>query len=229
MQAFCVILGDMLEFFSIAYNLVGYYVRIGLIYYIALLTIAFIPAIILSVVKVNYNRKKRLWYLAFSTCVLVAFAGFNLLAKESVGVFAIAVAICGLLNAIVFCLPTKRGEKEDAPRELIRLIDREIQGEREDEKEELPFKITKHEKVNERELEREIEQGAGKYELDFSHVKSVISRMEFFPLTASDKRQVKELENAVYCAEHGEFTKENKERINEGLGALLKIMSKYGI
>lgn len=219
----------MLEFFSIAYNLVGYYVRIGLIYYIALLTIAFIPAIILSVVKVNYNRKKRLWYLAFSTCALVAFAGFNLLAKESVGVFAIAVAICGLLNAIVFCLPAKRGEKEDAPRELIRLIDREIHGEREDEKEELPFKITKHEKINEREFEREIEQGAGKYELDFSHVKSVISRMDFFPLTASDKRQVKELENAVYCAEHGEFTKENKERINEGLGALLKIMSKYGI
>ncbi len=219
----------MLEFFSIAYNLVGYYVRIGLIYYIAVLAIAFIPALILSVVKVGYNRKRRLWYLAFSTCMLVAFAGFNLLAKESVGVFAIGLAICGLLNAIVFCLPTKSQENEDAPRELIRLIDREIQGNREEELGERTSKIPKHEKVHERELEIKGEEGERKYELDFSHVKSVIDRLEFFPLTASDKRQVKELENAVYCAEHGEFTKENKERINEGLGALLKIMSKYGI
>ena len=64
---------------------------------------------------------------------------------------------------------------------------------------------------------------------DFTHVKSVVERLTYFPLTASDKKQVQELERTIVRAENGEDTPELKNKINDGLGALLKIMSKYGV
>jgi hypothetical protein len=73
------------------------------------------------------------------------------------------------------------------------------------------------------------EKTASDYELDFQHVKSVINRLDYFGLKESDKKQVKELENALLLAEKGYFGQETKEKINDGLGALLKIMSKYGV
>lgn len=66
-------------------------------------------------------------------------------------------------------------------------------------------------------------------EVDFSHVKSVLSRLSYYSLTPSDKKQVNELECALNEAESGAISPIVKSRINDGLGALLKIMSKYGI
>lgn len=65
--------------------------------------------------------------------------------------------------------------------------------------------------------------------LDFSHVKNVLKRLDYFALSPSEKRQVKELEVSLLQAESGEFNMPIKERINDGLGALLKIMSKHGV
>jgi hypothetical protein len=53
--------------------------------------------------------------------------------------------------------------------------------------------------------------------------------LDYYGLNQSDKRQVKELETAIFEAENYQMTNELKCRINDGLGALLKIMSKYGI
>lgn len=66
-------------------------------------------------------------------------------------------------------------------------------------------------------------------EVDFSHVKSVLSRLSYYSLTPSDKKQVNDLESALNEAEYGKISPMVKSRINDGLGALLKIMSKYGI
>ena len=65
--------------------------------------------------------------------------------------------------------------------------------------------------------------------LDFSHVKKVIERLNYFGLSPSDKRQVKDLESTILSAERGDGGDNVKECINDGLGALLKIMSKYGV
>ena len=65
-------------------------------------------------------------------------------------------------------------------------------------------------------------------ELNFSHVKNVISRLEYFNLTPTDLRQVRELELNLLQAERGERDDELRIKINTGLSALLKIMSKYG-
>ena len=223
----------MLEFFSLTFNLVGYYVRIGFAVYIAVMLLAFILALVITVVKEGQSRIKRTWFHVFSACTLVGFSGVAVLANESVGVLLLALSVCGIFNMIIFCLPEKKVRISDAPKELIRLIDREINSPQEQNQTFQSYRTAKntvgYNHVAEIQKDNDKPQEDRAYELDFSHVKSVIERMEFFPLTATDKRQVRELENAVYQAEHGEFNRENKERINEGLGALLKIMSKYGV
>ena len=65
-------------------------------------------------------------------------------------------------------------------------------------------------------------------DLDFTHVKNVISRLDYCSLSQSDRRQVHELESYIIEAERGAEEKGLKEKINDGLSSLLKIMSKYG-
>lgn len=65
-------------------------------------------------------------------------------------------------------------------------------------------------------------------DVDFSHVKNVIDRLSYFNLTSNDRRQIKELELSLIDAETNGYTIDVKEKINAGLGSLLKIMSKYG-
>lgn len=66
-------------------------------------------------------------------------------------------------------------------------------------------------------------------EIDFTHVKNVIERLNYYNLGHTDKRTVNDLVNNVSQAENGDFTPDLKEKINDGLGALLKIMSKYSV
>lgn len=63
--------------------------------------------------------------------------------------------------------------------------------------------------------------------LDYSHVKNVIRRMENMPISSSEKKQLKDLSVLLYRAENGDSELKRSE-INDGLGGLLKIMSKYG-
>ena len=72
-------------------------------------------------------------------------------------------------------------------------------------------------------------QGAGQpCDLDFAHIRSVVSRLDYFSLSAADKRTVNDLNFSLAEAERGNISDAVKEKINDGLGALLKIMSKYG-
>ena len=61
---------------------------------------------------------------------------------------------------------------------------------------------------------------------DFTHVKNVIERLRAFPLSTGDKKQIKDLEDAIVLIENG---LEDEYSINDELGALLKIMAKYGV
>ena len=65
-------------------------------------------------------------------------------------------------------------------------------------------------------------------ELDFSHVKTVITRLNASELSLADRRQVRQLEYYIAQAENGYPLKEIRPRINELLGILLKIMAKHG-
>ena len=65
--------------------------------------------------------------------------------------------------------------------------------------------------------------------IDFTHVKNILSRLEYYNLSPTDQKQVGELKASVYRAENFGVDKETKSKISDGLGALLKIMSKYGV
>lgn len=68
-----------------------------------------------------------------------------------------------------------------------------------------------------------------KKDVDFSHVKNIIERLKYYNLNSSEKKQIKDLLSDVREAEYGNDTEEKKNAINEGLGGLLKIMSKYHV
>ena len=63
--------------------------------------------------------------------------------------------------------------------------------------------------------------------LSFSNVKKAIEKTMSKNLTENEKRQVLNLEFAIFQKERGEENMLIKEQVNEGLSALLKIMSKY--
>ena len=52
--------------------------------------------------------------------------------------------------------------------------------------------------------------------------------MSLLSLSQGDRKTIKELELNVLGAENGDDRIETKRKINDGLGALLKIMAKYG-
>ena len=62
---------------------------------------------------------------------------------------------------------------------------------------------------------------------DFSHVRNVIERLSYFPLSAPDRRQINELEALLVSAER-DGDGSAKDKLNEKLSSLLKIMAKYG-
>lgn len=77
------------------------------------------------------------------------------------------------------------------------------------------------------EKDRELQQKFG--DLDFTHVKNILARLEYYSLSSQEKRQVEQLKSYVLDAERGKDDPNLKGKINDGLGALLKIMAKHGV
>lgn len=65
--------------------------------------------------------------------------------------------------------------------------------------------------------------------INFSHVKNVLEKMDCINLSPVDVLQVNDLKTNLYLAENGGVDITLKEKINDGLGALLKIMAKYSV
>lgn len=68
-----------------------------------------------------------------------------------------------------------------------------------------------------------------KEKICLEHAASVIEKLSYYDLTPSDLKQVDELEQVIRQAEREGVTSANRERINDGLSELLKIMSKYAV
>ncbi len=74
-----------------------------------------------------------------------------------------------------------------------------------------------------------VKQNEIKDDIDFSHVKTVLKKLDFYPLKEQDKKSAKELERAIIEAEENGLDQRLKQSINDGLGQLLKLMSKYAV
>ncbi len=66
-------------------------------------------------------------------------------------------------------------------------------------------------------------------EIDFSHVRNVMERLDYFGLSPTDRNTVNQLKNTLAEAESFGIDDALKGKINDGLGQLLKIMSKYNV
>ena len=198
---------------------------------VALLTVAYIYLTVRAFLTVQYGIKRRIWFFFFALGICVVNFAFITASGSMLAILTVAISL--FYVAGTFAVPKKEGKINREQRELVRFIDEQIKSVVIPPKDvaKVPLDEPQREVVGaikETETPPNIED-ASKYSLDFQHVRSVISRLDAYGLSASDRKQVKDLETALSLAENGDFTPIIKSKINDGLGALLKIMSKYGV
>ncbi len=202
-------------------------------------------------------RIKRLYFLliVFATLIvqaITALAAQNRWASEILFFPVLTLGINLILFAVLMAFSSLRVKVKKEHKDLINLIDRELKVQKLDEvckaeiaqdsdgcslestaEKILPKPLKDYQKSKQvidkvaRKKSETDKQRAG--ELDFSHVKNIIARLDFYSLSPTEKRQVEQLKGLVNKAEGGECDLSLKSSINDGLGTLLKIMSKYGV
>ena len=185
----------------------------------------FIVCLFISIFKSGYGLKRRAWFLilvALFCAILRLRAGFL-----SVADYSPLLTIFGLILALpLYFIREKKKTKTDEKgvREFVRFIDGKIRDGNTDGDKEIVVKRSDAEILK---AVPPVETSVA--DLDFSHVKSVLERLEPAVLSYADRKQVHDLEVALFAAERGEVFEDTKAKINEGLGNLLKIMAKHGI
>lgn len=200
--------------------------------------VGLIVNVFLSVFKVGYVKIKRLWYALMLIATTAICGGITVVCGYSAGLFLVLIGVYVLFSTVVFYLPQKTFTKEQL--DLARLMDLKAKAQGKEDNA-TTFQADKENKnvqkltIPPQTIEDNFSDNDDKtlikdsFGLDFSHVKNVLKRLDYFTLSPTDKRQVRELETLMFKAENGEKTDEIKRELNDGLGALLKIMSKYGV
>ena len=157
-------------------------------------------------------------YLSLSLTVCFLYRYFIGLFNENTGNWYLLIGLVFLL-LLPIRLVGKKNKKSDKSKEFIKYIDQKI-AEEQTENNVAKEKIA----LPNDEEKKDVVDG-----LNLSHVKNILKRLDYIDLSQSDRRQVRELETAVFQAERRLDDLEVKEKLNDGLGALLKIMAKYGV
>ncbi len=187
----------------------------------------FICVMLALLIKPLYTLKKRAWFFIVCLSILSLELGFLSIINE-LAYFYFTLGVVVLLCLPVAVIPPKSIKVGVEERKLARYVDSQaLKAQNEDIAVENPKEAEFSPIIPQKQEEREIE--ADKFELDFQHVKSVIKKLEYYPLSTADKKIVRELDDAIYIAQTQDFSQAIKSKINDGLGALLKIMSKYGV
>ena len=196
----------------------GKYENVAFLVVAILLSVIIVINLTLSTFKKGYSIKKRTFFflinLPFCFLCLVFFRKYKL---ELIVLF-LCYAFLGFLPLLFI-----RTKAQEEPKKIEEIINLAIKTAKDNDK-----PITKSSKIVETlrvaETKKPSVERADKP--DFSHVKNVLERLWEYPLTAGDKKQLKDVENAIILMENGE---ESCYELNDELGALLKIMSKYGV
>ncbi len=196
--------------------------EISLIVFLSVSLATLFLDIILSVFLCNFTLIKRTFYLV----VIIAIYVFSKSLFMEKGYFICAeilLSINLLLGLPLLFIRVKR--IEDCS--LNKLIDRAIESQDlDDEISQSEIKIERLKCLPKENLNRDKDFND---EIDFSHVLGILERLNYYPLSTSDKNKMRELEAMILQAERGESEDNYKLKINEGLGELLKIMSRYGV
>lgn len=200
------------------------------------LFIGFIVCLCLTIFKRGYSIKNRLWFIIvgvgsiiFQIVPCITYNNFQtLLIVLSAFVFCVAILSAFPVREIKVSPSHKQfinKLKNTANLQIEQTTLEEIDEQSEDEmKESLPplSKVKSFFEEDKKPTQKKVS------DIDFSHVKKIIARLKEMELSPSDKKQIFELENNINQAEFIEYTPAIKSKINSGLGAVLKIMSKYG-
>lgn len=164
--------------------------------------------------KIKKTNANRLYLVFSSTIVFLCVLTFSLTVEfGKILVFYISFTLAVLIAlSTVFLIIENREEIEEE--ELTNVIDRAIENADD-------FNVT-HLKVRSEPKEEDSE-------VDFSHVKNVIERLERKNLNSVEKKQINSLKEIVFTAETEGITPYSRRKINDGLSDLLKIMSRYGV
>ena len=193
----------------------------GIILWLSVLTTLFVSLVVLSVLG-RVRLKEKLYFLIFGCSLSLIYLATSFVLKTTPYIAIFMLGLSGIFLSILLFIDRKL---EDGAKELIKQIDREI-------KNETPtplFPIVKDAPIVEKKEFVVREQPKRELDVDFSHVKSILERLDYYSLSNQDKRTVCELESLLVQAERGDGSRELKEKINDGLSSLLKIMSKYGV
>lgn len=137
------------------------------------------------------------------------------------------ISVWLIFLAVLYALPSLKKQIKLDPLQFAKALDFKYKAQRPEHVENVP-KIEQEKQVAEI-IKPALDKKENSLEIDFSHVFSVIKRLEYYNLTQSDKKQVVELEKTLRTAQQSGDYKSVKQKINDGLGSLLKIMSKYGV
>lgn len=181
----------------------------------------------LSLFVSEYTYKKRLWIIPCHLGLIVL-AWWSQINKNAYNFEFLCLGISAFLCAFIFAIPNKDNQIKSEHINLARIFNEQAKNlENELDEDSLAQERTQIEVIKARPKEQpEIKSNQ---ELDYSHVKKVLNKLEYYSITSQERKQTKELMQAVELAESQGQTAELKEKINEGLGALLKIMSKYAV
>lgn len=198
-----------------------------------ILSTFFILLLSLSIFLRGYGRAKRAWFLFVSAGIFLLERALLLKSPNGQTLSYVTLSISAFFYAIIFAIRVRRQKPTKEQKELARFIDRQLSGDLGKDKP-IIFKdvrigddLASHSILDDtKECQNRCN---GEYGVDFEHVKSVIDKLEYYGLNQSDKKQVQELSYALDQAKNHGFSPLVKSKINDGLGALLKIMSKYGV
>lgn len=188
--------------------------------------IAFIIALVLSICVYDYTLKKRAWFfIVLSSINCFCLALFSI-AQTGLVYFSLSLGISFCFLSPIVCVRVRKKEIGEKELQLARVLFEKANAQRVDNFKEKPPLETEQTNIKK---EKEKQGFTTDLELDFSHVKNVLDRMEFYPLNQAEKKQVADLGALIYSAERGVVDEKTSEKINDALGALLKIMSKHGV
>ena len=185
---------------------------------LALFVVVFFICLFRQVGKAKLN-----WYFSLSLALLFIELAFMSI-ESALELFYLSLGITLIFFSIIIVLISIDKKERNSHRDLAKFIDQSVK------------MANAQDKITENaqqsfcsDIDNSQEESVEKFELDFQHVKLVIQKLEYYPLSSSDKKVVRDLEDSIYQAQTYGFTSILKNKINDGLGALLKIMSKHGV
>lgn len=220
---------------SVVYGIVYFAQSIGVgVVFLSAFTGVFITFILSLIIKNRVKSVKKtrcavICILTFFCFLFIGLASFINDTSEEIkkGLTMILISFTILLSLPIIFITERKKIDLEASKSLIKTLDEKINTNSVVDKESA-LVDRKSERIICREAEK-IDTKDDDLEVDFSHVKNVIDRLNYFNLNLSEKKQVNELNYLIKRVGEENDVASFRSEINEKLTGLLKIMSKYNI